>query len=62
MVQAYCHGDFDNGATLGVLHLGAGGTVWLRLYENDRAFVRKKILGSYFKARLMTANFITEKK
>lgn len=62
MVQAYCHGDFDNDATFRVLHLGAGGTVWLRLYENDRTFVRKTILGSYFKARLMTTSFLTEKK
>lgn len=62
MVQAYCHGDFDNDATFRVLHLGAGGTVWLRLYENDRTFVIKKILGFYFKARLLTANFPTEKK
>uniref|UniRef100_A0A8W8M4K8 C1q domain-containing protein n=1 Tax=Magallana gigas TaxID=29159 RepID=A0A8W8M4K8_MAGGI len=49
-VQAYCHGlgDFDNSATLGVLHLGAGDTVWLRLYDVDNITFGGKTLFSGF--------------
>lgn len=49
-VQAYCHGlgDFDNSATLGVLHLGAGDTVWLRLYDVDNRTFGGKTLFSGF--------------
>lgn len=49
-VQAYCHGlgDFDNSATMGVLHLGAGDTVWLRLYDVDnRTFGGKTIFSGF---------------
>lgn len=49
-VQAYCHGlgDVDNSATLGVLYLGAGDTVWLRLYDVDNRTFGGKTLFSGF--------------
>lgn len=49
-VQAYCHGlgDYDNSSTMGVLHLGAGDTVWLRLYDVDSRTFGGKTLFSGF--------------
>lgn len=49
-IQAYCHGlgDYDNSATMGVLHLGAGDTVWLRSYNvNNRTFGGKTIFSGF---------------
>ncbi|XP_078320305.1 uncharacterized protein LOC111114058 isoform X2 [Crassostrea virginica] len=49
-IQAYCHGtgDFDNSSTLGVLHLSAGDTVWVRLFQGDYINFGGKTLFSGF--------------
>ena len=49
-VQAYCHGsgDVDNSSTLGVLHLSAGDTVWVRLFYGDHITFGGKTLFSGF--------------
>lgn len=49
-IQTYCHGlgDYDNSASLGVLHLNAGDTVWVRLYDSDNRYFGGKTIFSGF--------------
>nr|XP_022306591.1 complement C1q subcomponent subunit B-like [Crassostrea virginica] len=49
-IQAYCHGtgDVDNSSTLGILHLSAGDTVWVRLLYGDNITFGGKTLFSGF--------------
>lgn len=49
-VRTFCHGfgDIDNSATLGVLHLFTGDTVWLRLYGSDNKTFGDKTIFSGF--------------